>query len=310
MQNTSLRFRKITFVCCGLLCLLPVFDTSVALLAGIIAVNILGNPFEEKTSVLMHQLLKLSVIGLGFGVNFNEAIKAGKSGLVITIFSIVITISLGLLIGRFFKTEKKTSLMISSGTAICGGSAIAAISPVIKADAKQISMALGVVFVLNSVALFIFPSIGHYFKLTQEQFGIWAAIAIHDTSSVVGAAAKYGNEALQIATTVKLCRALWIIPVSVIFSWLFGGNNKKITIPYFIAGYVIAMLISTYLPQLHTISESISKVSKLGFSGTLFLVGTGLSKEALKNVGIKPLLQGILTWVFISVVALFYCLGL
>ncbi|MNS40922.1 hypothetical protein D3C72_732590 [compost metagenome] len=310
MQKSSLRLKKIIFICCGLVCVTPFVDSSIALLAGIVIVNIIGNPFEEKTASLMHQLLKLSVIGLGFGVNFHEAIKAGESGLVVTIFSIFITISLGLLLGRFFKTEKKTSLMISSGTAICGGSAIAAISPVIKADSKQISMALGVVFLLNCVALFIFPAIGHYFKLSQEQFGLWAAITIHDTSSVVGAASKYGNEALQIATTVKLCRALWIIPVSLIFSYLFGGDKKKVTTPYFIIGYIVAMLLSTYLPQLHEISTEISKVSKLGFSGTLFLVGTGLSKEALKHVGLKPLLQGILTWVFISVVALVYCMGL
>ncbi|UKJ06422.1 YeiH family protein [Solitalea lacus] len=308
-MSTGTSLHKIAFIFLALFSFLPGIDSAVALLLGVVVVNIFGNPFVNHTSGLMHQLLKYSIIGMGFGVNFQEALKIGEEGLELTVLSILLTIILGLALGRLFRTEKKTSLMISSGTAICGGSAIAAISPVIEANPKQISVALGVVFLLNCVALFVFPAIGHYFGLSQRQFGLWAAIAIHDTSSVVGAAANYGSEALQIATTVKLCRALWIIPVSLIFAFRFRGDVKKISVPYFIFGYVMAMIISTYVPQIHQLSTGITGLAKSGFSLSLFLVGTGLSKSALKQVGIKPLLQGLFTWVFISAIALIYCIN-
>lgn len=202
--------------------------------------------------------------------------------------------------------EKKTSLLISSGTAICGGSAIAAISPVIKAEEKQISVALGCVFILNSIALFIFPFIGYYFNLSQTQFGLWCAIAIHDTSSVVGAASKYGTHALEVATTVKLARALWIIPVAFMATFIFKNNSdKKISIPYFIGLFVLAIIANTYIAAITAISPYLIDIAKAGLTLTLFLIGAGLSRKVLFSVGFKPFLQGVTLWITISVAALY-----
>ena len=211
---------------------------------------------------------------------------------------------LGLLFGKILKIEKKTAYLIAAGTAICGGSAIAAISPIIKAEEKQISVALGTVFILNSIALFIFPFIGHTFHLSQSQFGLWCAIAIHDTSSVVGAASKYGNQALGIATTVKLIRALWIIPIAFISTFFFKNKNSKIKLPYFIALFVLAMVINTYINFVQQYTHYIIAVSKLGLTLTLFLIGSGLSKTIMKSVGIKPLIQGLVLWIIVSVASL------
>jgi uncharacterized integral membrane protein (TIGR00698 family) len=238
-------------------------------------------------------------------MNVHSALQSGKEGVLFTIASITGTLLFGTLMGRWLNIEKKTSYLISSGTAICGGSAIAAISPVIKAEEKQISVALGCVFILNSIALFAFPVIGHYFNLSQTQFGLWCAIAIHDTSSVVGAASKYGAHALEVATTVKLARALWIIPVAFMSTFIFKNKSKKVSIPYFIALFVLAMIINTYVPVVRLISPYVVNIAKTGLTLTLFLIGAGLSRKVLTSVGAKPLLQGVTLWIAISAVALY-----
>jgi uncharacterized integral membrane protein (TIGR00698 family) len=231
--------------------------------------------------------------------------QAGREGILFTIASITGTLLLGFILGRWLIIEKKTSYLISSGTAICGGSAIAAISPVIKAEERQISVALGCVFMLNSVALLIFPVIGHYLNLSQTQFGLWCAIAIHDTSSVVGAASKYGAHALEVATTVKLARALWIIPVTFISAFIFKNKSKKVSMPYFIGLFILAMILNTYVPTASVISPYLVNIAKAGLTLTLFLIGAGLSRNVLAAVGLKPLLQGVVLWIVISVSALY-----
>ncbi len=219
--------QQLIFAVIILLCLFSIISPPIALLLGVVTVNVFGNPFVEFNAKAITFLLQFSVIGLGFGMNASSAFSAGKEGFVLTIFSIFSTLLFGFLLGKWLKTEKKTSHLISCGTAICGGSAIAAISPVIKSNENQTSIALGVIFILNSIALFVFPFIGHQLDLSQKDFGLWCAIAIHDTSSVVGATNKYGAEALQIATTVKLARALWIIPISLLTAVIFKNKNCK-----------------------------------------------------------------------------------
>ncbi|BBE18259.1 membrane protein YeiH [Aquipluma nitroreducens] len=295
---------KIIYIGAILICAFPFIDTPFALLIGIILAQTIKHPFHKTSKKLTHILLQVSVVGLGFGMNAWQALDAGKQGLLFTIFSIVTTLTLGLLIGKRLKVENNTSYLISTGTAICGGSAIAAISSIIKSNEKQISTALGTVFVLNSVALFLFPWIGHLLHLSQHQFGVWAAIAIHDTSSVVGAANQYGAEALQIATTIKLERALWIIPLAIISVFVFKSESKKVKIPYFIFLFVLAMLLNTFVPAIHAEASAIVVISKIGLKITLFLIGSSLSKELVASVGIKPLIQGVLLWAFISVLSL------
>ena len=263
-------------------------------------VNVFGNPFIAFNHIAITYLLQFSVIGLGFGMNATAAISAGKEGFLLTIFSIFSTLILGTFLGKWLKTDKKTSHLISCGTAICGGSAIAAISPVIKSNENQTSIALGVIFILNSVALFVFPFIGHQLDLSQKEFGLWCAIAIHDTSSVVGAANKYGAEALQIATTVKLARALWIIPISLLTAFIFKNKSQKIKIPYFIGLFILAMLFNSYVPQTAIVSPYIVNIAKIGLTITLFLIGATLNINTLKAVGVKPLFQGVLLWIFIA----------
>ncbi|MBB4803872.1 putative integral membrane protein (TIGR00698 family) [Flavobacterium nitrogenifigens] len=287
-----------------LLSLFSIISPPIALLLGVILVNFFGNPFAEFNSKAITFLLQFSVVGLGFGMNANSALSAGKEGFVLTIFSIFSTLLFGFLLGKWLKTDKKTSHLISCGTAICGGSAIAAITPVIKSNENQTSIALGVIFILNSIALFVFPFIGHQLDLTQKDFGLWCAIAIHDTSSVVGAANKYGAEALQVATTVKLARALWIIPISVLTAFLFKNKNSKIKIPYFIGLFILAMLLNTYFPATAIFSAHFVGVAKIGLTITLFLIGATLNFTTLKTVGVKPLLQGVILWIFIAVLAL------
>lgn len=262
-------------------------------------VNVFGNPFVVFNHIAITYLLQFSVIGLGFGMNATAAISAGKEGFLLTIFSIFSTLILGTFLGKWLKTDKKTSHLISCGTAICGGSAIAAISPVIKSNENQTSIALGVIFILNSIALFVFPFIGHQLDLSQKEFGLWCAIAIHDTSSVVGAANKYGAEALQIATTVKLARALWIIPISLLTAFIFKNKSQKIKIPYFIGLFILAMLFNSYVPQTAIVSPYIVNIAKIGLTITLFLIGATLNINTLKAVGVKPLFQGVLLWIFI-----------
>ena len=290
------------FLALAVLSFSPLVSPPIALLFGILFVNIFGEVLE--TDSFVKKLLQYSIIGLGFGINLNTAIEAGSQGFLFTVSTIALVMIFGLFLAKILKIDKTIAQLISAGTAICGGSAIAAVAPILKANSKQTSVALGIVFVLNAVALFIFPEIGHFFNLTQNQFGIWSAIAIHDTSSVVGAASKYGNEALQIATTVKLARALWIIPLAFLIS-IFTKSEGKIKIPYFIGFFVLAILAGTYLPFLQNFNSIISEISRDTLKVALFLIGAGLSLQNLKNIGIKPLLLGIILWIFISSISLY-----
>ncbi len=297
-------FKQIAFITALLACLTPWIDPPIALLLGIILALTIGHPFLHLNNLATNWFLKISVVLLGFGMNLYHALEAGREGLIFTIFSIILTLFAGFFIGKYLKVDSKTAYLISSGTAICGGSAIAAVSPIIKADEKQMSIALGTVFILNSVALMIFPAIGHAFQLSQTQFGFWCAIAIHDTSSVVGASAKYGLEALQIATTIKLERALWIIPLSIFTVLSIKGESKKIKIPYFIGFFILAMIVSTYLPQFKNVYSFAVLIAKKGLTVTLFLIGAGLSVKTIKSVGPKPMLLGLILWVLISTISL------
>lgn len=300
--NTSLQ--QFIFVVLLLFCTTNFVSPPIALVLGLIIANLFGHPFIELNHKATNYLLQFSVVGLGFGMNVHNAVSIGKDGFLFTIISIVSTLILGTCLGKWFKTDKKTSHLISCGTAICGGSAIAAIAPIIKSDEKQTSIALGVIFILNSVALFLFPAVGHWLDLTQKEFGMWCAIAIHDTSSVVGAASKFGPEALQIATTVKLARALWIIPVALITTFIFKNKSGNIKIPYFIGLFVLAMIANTYLPKMEIIGAQLVSIAKIGLTITLFLIGAGLNCTILKSVGLKPLLQGVLLWTFIATATL------
>lgn len=290
--------------------LTPWVSPAVALLLGIILAQTLGHPYASHNKKVSGLLLKASVVGLGFGMNLFSALQAGKEGFLFTVVTITGTLALGALLAKLLLVDKKTAQLVSSGTAICGGSAIAAVAPVIKAEEQHISVSLGIVFVLNALALFIFPPIGKWLAMSQEQFGLWSAIAIHDTSSVVGAAAQYGEEALSVATTVKLMRALWIIPLALFFSFLERGQGGGISFPWFIGLFVVAMVLNTYIPALEKISPYLVAISKAGLRGSLFLIGAGLSKKNLKAVGMKPLLLGIILWIAIGVGALLVILNL
>ncbi len=308
-------WQKILFYLLIFACLTPFVSPPIALAVGLFAALTFGNPFPKQTKKATKILLQISVVLLGFGMNLTDVVKAGKQGILFTIATIFGTLAIGFLIGRLLQVKDKTSNLISSGTAICGGSAIAAVAPVIDADSEEISVSLGTIFILNSVALFLFPIVGHALNLSQNQFGIWAAIAIHDTSSVVGAAQSYGAEALAIATTVKLTRALWIVPVALLFSFLYRSRNEKktkIAIPYFIFAFLLATIIRTYLPPTvpPSIYDSLVMLAKKGLTITIFLIGASLSRETLRTVGIRPLVQGILLWILISVISLWAVLNL
>ena len=303
-------WQKIVFFILIVACLTPFASPPIALALGLILAFTIGNPFPEQTQKTTKILLQASVVLLGFGMNLTAVVNAGKNGILFTIATIFGTLILGYIIGKLLKINEKISALISSGTAICGGSAIAAVAPAIDADSEETSVSLGTVFILNSIALFIFPFIGHALNLTENQFGVWSAIAIHDTSSVVGAAAKYGDEALQIATTVKLARALWIAPVALLFAFLYRSKNTdkktKIAIPWFIFLFLLATVIRTYTPAEipPSIFDSLVNLAKAGLTVTLFLIGASLSRETLKKVGIKPFIQGVLLWLIISLVSL------
>ena len=304
LLDKSITTREVIFLLAVVLCLSPLISPPIALLMGLIIAQFIGHPYLHLNHKATHILLQVSVVGLGFGMNVTSALKAGKEGILFTIVSIIGTLVIGFFMGKFLKIEKKTSYLISAGTAICGGSAIAAISPVIKAEEKQISVALGTIFILNSAALFLFPFIGHQLNLSQSQFGMWCAIAIHDTSSVVGAASKYGPQALEIATTVKLARALWIIPVAFLSTFIFKNKESKIKIPYFIGLFVLAMIANTYLPFVQQYNHYLTNSAKAGLTLTLFLIGCGLNRKTISSVGFKPLIQGVILWVIIATAAL------
>lgn len=282
----------------------------VALFVGLAFALLCGQAhpkFNKKTS---KYLLQYSVVGLGFGMNLDAALASGKEGMEFTIISVIGTLLIGWFIGRkIFNIDKKTSYLISSGTAICGGSAIAAVGPVLKAEDSQMSVSLGTIFILNAIALFIFPAIGYSLDMSQHEFGTWAAIAIHDTSSVVGAGAAYdkffpgtGDIALQTATTIKLTRALWIIPLAFATSFIFKNKGQKISIPWFIFFFVLALVVNTYLlGSVPELGNTINGVARKTLTITLFFIGASLSRDVLKAVGVKPLIQGVLLWIVISV---------
>ena len=304
------KIAKIVFVLIIIAACCPCVASWMALLAGIVYAFIFGGPaFPKFAKKTQKYLLQGCVVGLGFGMNLQAALASGKDGMMFTIVSVASVMILGFVVGKILKVESKTSYLISSGTAICGGSAIAAVAPVVKADDKQMSVSLGTIFVLNALALLIFPPLGHFFGLDNQQFGEWAAIAIHDTSSVVGAAAAYSDESLQVAAMVKCTRALWILPLALVTMFIFrkkndAGKGKLDVIPWFIFLFAIAMVINTYLfPVLGVpaaVGSTIVTIAKRGFAITLFLIGTGLSKDALKKCGVKPFIQGVILWFVIG----------
>ena len=282
----------------------------VALFLGLVFALLCGQAYPKFNKKVSKKLLQYSVVGLGFGMNLHASLASGKEGMLFTIVSVVGTMLIGMFIGqKMLKVSRDTSYLISSGTAICGGSAIAAVAPVIKAKDSDMSVALATIFVLNAIALFIFPVLGEWLGLTQQEFGTWAAIAIHDTSSVVGAGAAYGEEALQVATTIKLTRALWIIPLALVTSFIFKSKDQKVSIPWFILWFIVAILINTYLldtvPQ---VGKAISGLARKGLIITMFFIGASLSTDVLKAVGVKPLVQGVLLWLVISIGSLAYIL--
>ena len=276
----------------------------VALAIGLAFALTLGNPIPEISSRASKLLLQWSVVGLGFGMNLSAVWDAGRTGFGFTIATIFGTLLAGYWLGRLLKVESQTSMLVSVGTSICGGSAIAAVGAVLEADAKAMSVSLCTVFVLNAVALFAFPAIGHALGMDQLHFGVWSAIAIHDTSSVVGAAAKYGEQALNTATTVKLARALWIFPIALGLAAIKRRKGAKVKLPWFILVFVGAAAIRTVLPQGGVAYDTIKQVARLGLTLTLFLIGAGLSRDALRTVGIRPMLQGVLLWIVVSIAGL------
>lgn len=287
-----------------IVCATGVIPPPIALLLGLIYGFSFVHPFHIESRNLSKFLLQASVVGMGFGMNLQDVLYAGSSGLVYTAGGIAFAISLGLLVGYLLSVSRKTSFLITAGTAICGGSAIAAVAPIIGADQEETAVSLGTIFILNSIALLIFPAIGWALHLTQRQFGLWAALAIHDTSSVVGATARYGAIALVVGTTVKLTRALWIVPVSMGAAVL-TRSKSRIHWPWFILLFCLAAILNTYLPSLKNVFGVLSNLGKLGLTATLFLIGTGLSIATLKRVGVRPLVQGVILWIVVAISSLY-----
>ncbi|HEX8927109.1 MAG TPA: putative sulfate exporter family transporter [Terriglobales bacterium] len=274
----------------------------IALALGLCFGLLLEHPFQKQSKRASALLLQVSVVALGFGMNLAEVARAGRNGAVITAICIATVIAIGLTLGRMLGVEGKPAFLISTGTAICGGSAIAAVGPIIEANEEQMAVSLATVFVLNSIALLIFPPIGLAVHLSPSQFGLWAALAIHDTSSVVGAAAKFGGGALALATTVKLVRALWIMPVG-LGAAVARGKKTRVKIPWFIAFFILACIANTYLP-FKTVFHGAQRAGVIGLTVTLFLIGTGISRQTIKRVGYRPMLQGVILWLFVAVTSL------
>ena len=286
-------------------CFLPFISPAIALFIGLMFsfIGLRHENIHKYTS----KILQASIVLMGFGMSLRTVIASSKTGFLETIFSVTVVMTLGLLLGRLFKVEKNIALLIATGTAICGGSAIAAVAPILNSKNYQNSFALIVVFVLNAVALFLFPFIGHQLGLSQETFGNWAAIAIHDTSSVVGAGASYGDKALQVATTVKLIRALWIIPLSLIIAFLNKNNKKKtISFPWFILLFVLAIVFANIFPGLQTSYQHFSWLGKRGMVIALFLIGSNITVNEIKKSGAKSFALGIILWAVIAVGSLFF----
>ncbi len=281
----------------------------VALFTGLVFALFFGTPYPKFNKFISKYLLQASVVGLGFGMNIEKSLASGAEGMIFTIASVIIVMTAGVLLGRLLKINDKTAYLISSGTAICGGSAIAAVGPVLKADQNEMAVSLGVIFILNAIALFIFPPLGHYFGLTQHQFGTWAAIAIHDTSSVVGAGAAYGAEACDLATLIKCTRALWIIPLAFFTMWFYSRGSRreegkgKVSIPWFILLFVVAMIFNTYVGSetLRPLYDVLVVIARQALIAVLFTIGAGLSLNVIKQVGVRPLVQAVVLWIVIGV---------
>lgn len=295
-----------------LISLFPIVSSATALLLGIVLALIFGNPHLDRTRKLTRPLLAWSIVGLGAGVNLLIVLKVGYQGIFTTLAFLASTILIGTFLGRLLKIDRETSALINVGTAICGGSAIAAVSTGINAKHESTSVALGVVFILNAVGLVIFPSIGHWFGLSQEQFGLWGAIAIHDTSSVVGATMQFGAKALEIGTTVKLVRALWIIPVTILFVKFFAlkkndaEKKAKPQYPWFIAGFILMSALMTSFDILKPAGNHIEWIAKRMLVATLFLIGSGLTLTTLKKVGFQAIVHGITLWIIVATVGLIF----
>jgi uncharacterized integral membrane protein (TIGR00698 family) len=296
---------KILFFLALVLSFTGLLSPPIALTIGILFGLCFAHPYAAVARTSARILLQVCVVALGFGMNLHEVLKAGRSGFVYTALGISFALLAGLALGKLLRVRGNSSFLITAGTAICGGSAIAAIGPILHADDEEMSVSLGTVFILNSVALLIFPPIGGALHLSQSQFGLWAALAIHDTSSVVGAAAKYGPEALIIGTTVKLARALWIVPLALATAAL-KRSKSKIPFPWFILFFCLAAVLNTYVPAISPFSHSLFTLGRLGLTATLFLIGTGISRATLKEVGWRPLLQGVLLWAAVGLASLYF----
>ncbi|MER2997858.1 YeiH family protein [Pontibacter populi] len=284
--------------------LIPAFTAPLALLAGLIVGLLLGNPWQKYTIIASKYALQVAVVGLGFGIDLYQVSETGLMGIVYTATSLILTLTAGYFIGRAFKIRPKLSHLVGVGTAICGGSAIAAVAPTIKAEPQEISVSLAIVFILNAVALFVFPVAGEWLNLTQQQFGMWAAIAIHDTSSVVGAASKFGNEALQIATTLKLTRALWIVPMVLLSAFLFKSKETKLKLPLFIPLFLLASVLFTFAGPVATIAPMVVTIAKKLLVLSLFLIGVNVNPATLKMISVRPFWQGLLLWLLVAGVSL------
>ncbi len=296
---------KTIFIAALIISFSGLISPPIALTAGIIFGLSFTHPFAKAGRTLARFLLQASVVALGFGMNLHEVVKAGRSGFLYTAMGISFALLLGLTLGKLLQVRGNSSFLITAGTAICGGSAIAAVGPILHADEEEMAVSLGTVFILNSVALLIFPPIGHALHLGQSQFGLWAALAIHDTSSVVGAASKYGAQALVIGTTVKLARALWIVPLALVTAAI-KRSRSRIQFPWFILFFVLAAVLNTYIPLLTHVTKSLFTMGRLGLTATLFLIGTGISRSTLKEVGWRPLLQGVLLWLVVGITSLYF----
>lgn len=295
--------------------LTPWSSPALSLLLGIAFAIAIGNPYTKQSKLASKYTLQAAVVGLGFGLDFTTVLRVGAHGFFVTLVTISATLAIGMLLGRLLNVERKAAMLISVGTAICGGSAIAAVGPVIKANDEEMSVSLGTVFILNAVALFLFPMIGHSLGMTENAFGLWAALAIHDTSSVVGAASSYGKHALEVGTTIKLTRALWIIPAAFFFAYLEARYDRihhaaeqvgkpKIQIPWFIGLFVLASIIRSLIPAGTDLYGALVIAAKSLLSLTLFLIGAGLSASAIKKVGARPMIAGITLWVLVAVTTL------
>ncbi len=277
----------------------------VALTAGIIFGLTVAHPLPADSKDLSRFLLQASVVALGFGMNLHEVIKAGRSGFVYTALGISFALAVGLGLGKLLRVRGNSSFLITAGTAICGGSAIAAVGPILQADEQEMAVALGTIFILNSVALLVFPLVGWALHMTEQQFGLWAALAIHDTSSVVGAASKYGAAALVVGTTVKLARALWIVPLALITAAV-KRSNSRVKLPWFIFFFCLAAVVNTYVPNISHLTQAFFTLGRFSLTAVLFLIGTSISRSALKEVGWRPLAQGILLWLVVALTSLYF----